>query len=168
MEVIELAKEIELAIQTRAFPSHGRGRVHESVLPLLGVKEGDAIEVYKIPLAEEEKPKKVNITIYADTMVEKGMIRMSPEDIAKLAAAEGEVVTVQRKVPITETLGKKASQTGKAVQEGAGHVGETIEKGAKDIGAKIIPPKKGKETGSEPETVTEVKAEPENEQKTGE
>ena len=166
MEVIELAKGIELAIQTRAFPSHGRGRVNESVLPVLGLKEGEAIEVYKIPLAEDEKPKKVTITIYADTMVEKGVIRMSPEDIAKLSAAEGEVVNVQRKVPITEALSKKASQTGKAVHEGAGHVGETIEKGAKDISAKIIPPKKEKETGFEPETVTE--AEPESVQKTGE
>lgn len=168
MEAIELANGIELTIQTRAFPSHGRGRVHKSVLPVLGVKEGNAIEVYKLPLVEDQKPKKITITIYADTMVEKGVIRMSPEDIAKLAAAEGEVVKVQRKVPITETLSKKASKTGKAVHEGAGHVGETIEKGAKDIGAKIIPPKKEMETGHEPETVTEAEAEPEPEQKTGE
>ena len=155
---------IELAIQTRAFPSHGRARVHESVLPFLGVKEGEAIEVQKIPLTEEEKPKKIALTLFADTMVEKGMIRMSPEDIAKLGAAEGEVVNVQRKVPITESLGKKASQTGKAVQEGAEHVGETIGKGAKDIGAKIMPPKKEKETEPGPK----AEAEPEPEQKPAE
>lgn len=136
---------IELAIQTRAFPSHGRARVHESVLPFLGVKEGDTVEVQKIPLTEDEKLKKVSLTIFADTMVEKGIIRMSPEDIAKLAAAEGEIVTVLRKIPITEALSKKASQTGKAVHDGAGHVGESIEKGAKGIGAKILPPKEKNE-----------------------
>jgi len=146
---------IELAIQTRAFPSHGRARVHESILPFLGVKEGDAIEVMKLPLTENEKPKKVTISIYADTMVERGIIRMSPEDIAKLAAAEGEMVNVQRKVPITETLSKKASETGKAVQEGAGHMGETIQKGAKDVGAKIMPHKETKEP--EPELEPEQK-----------
>ncbi|WAI01702.1 hypothetical protein [Methanogenium organophilum] len=142
---------IELAIQTRSFPSHGRARVHESILPFLEVKEGDAIEVEKLPLTEDEKPKKITVSIYADTMVEKGRIRMSPEDIAKIAAAEGETVNVRRKVPFTETLGKKASETGKAVQEGAGHMGETIQKGAKDVGAKIMPHKETTEHEPEPE-----------------
>ncbi|MDE4907663.1 hypothetical protein L0665_03430 [Methanogenium marinum] len=141
---------IELSIQTRAFPSHGRARVHESVLPALGVKEGDAVEIQIPPLSEEEKPKRITVTIYADTMVEKGMIRISPEDIAKLAAGEGDTVHVERKVPITEMISKKVNRTGKAVKEGAGHVGESIEKGAKDVGAKIIPDKEKKEPEPEP------------------
>jgi len=142
---------IELIIQTRAFPSHGRARVHESVLPFLGVKEGDAVEVTKLPLIEDEKPKQVTVTIYADTMVEKGVLRISPEDIAKLDAKEGETVNLQRKVPITEAISKKASQTGHAVKEGATHMGESIEKGAKGVGAKIMP---GKEK-DEPEPKSE-------------
>lgn len=147
---------IDLIIQTRAFPSHGRSRVHESVLPFLGVKEGDAVEVTKLPLIEDEKPKQVTVTIYADTMVEKGVLRISPEDIAKLDAKEGETVNVQRKVPITEAISKKAAQTGHAVKEGATHMGESIEKGAKEVGAKIMP---GKEK-DEPEPGLEPEPEP--------
>ena len=143
---------IELTIQTRAFPSHGRARVHESVLPTLGVKEGDAIEVQILPFSEDKKPKTVIVTIYADTMVEEGMIRISPEDIAKLAAAEGDMVLAQRKIPITEMISKKVNKTGKAVKEGAGHVGESIEKGAKDVGAKIIPDKEQKKAEIEPKS----------------
>ncbi|WFN35600.1 hypothetical protein L1S32_05725 [Methanogenium sp. S4BF] len=142
---------IELTIQTRAFPSHGRARVHESVLPMLGVKEAEAIEVKKLPLIEDEKPKQVTLSIYADAMVEEGVIRISPEDIAKLAAAEGDVVYVQRKVPITEAISKKAGQTGHAVKEGVTHVGESIEKGAKGVGAKIMPGKEKDEPETEPE-----------------
>lgn len=142
---------MELIIQTRAFPSHGRARVHESVLPMLGVKEKDAIEVKKLPLSEDEKPKQVTLSIYADAMVEKGVIRISPEDIAKLAAAEGDTVYVQRKVPITEMISKKVNKTGHAVKEGAEHVGESIEKGAKGVGAKIMPGKEKDEPESKPE-----------------
>lgn len=144
---------IELTIQTRAFPSHGRARVHESVLPILGVKEGDAIEVMVLPLSENEKPKRVAVNVYADAMVEKGMIRISPEDIAKLAAAEGDIVNVRRKIPFTEMISQKVNKTGKAVREGAGHMGESIEKGAKDVGAKIMPDKEKKEP--EPESKPE-------------
>ncbi len=142
---------MELIIQTRAFPSHGRARVHESVLPFLGVKEGEAIEVKKLPFIENEKPKQITVSIYADAMVEKGVIRISPEDIAKLAAKEGEAVNVQRKVPITEAIGIKAGKTGKAVKEGATHMGESIEKGAKDVGAKIMPGKEKDEPETKPE-----------------
>ena len=142
---------IELIIQTRAFPSHGRARVHESVLPTLGVKEGEAIEVKKIPQNEDEKLKHVTVSVYADAMVEKGVIRISPEDIAKLTAMEGETVLVQRKVPITEVISKKAGETGKAVQEGAGHVGESIKKGAAGVSAKIMPGKEPTEIEPKPE-----------------
>lgn len=130
---------IELFIQIRAFPSEGRARVHESVLPLLGVEEGGAIEVKKMPLTGDEKPKHVTLSIFADGMVEEGAIRISPEDVAKLAAAEGETVHVQRKPSFTEMISRKVNKTGSAVKEGAENMGESIEKGAKEIGAKILP-----------------------------
>ena len=141
---------MELVIQVRAFPSHGRARVHESVLPNIGVKEGEAIEVMKLPLIEDEKPKHVILSIYADAMVEKGVIRISPEDIAKLAAAEGDTVLVQRKIPITEVISRKVNITGHAVKEGAEHMGESIEKGAKGVGAKIMPGKEKDEPEPKP------------------
>ncbi|GAB7015602.1 hypothetical protein JCM10550A_09690 [Methanogenium cariaci] len=120
-------------------------------MPFLGVKEGEAIEVHSISLSDDEKPKQVIVTIYADAMVEKGVIRVSPEDIAKLAVAEGDMVNVQRKVPITEYISKKVGRTGKAVQEGAGHMGESIEKGAKEVGAKIMPGNEKNEPEPKPE-----------------
>ncbi len=142
---------IELSIQIRAFPSRGRARVHESVLPLLGVKEGEAIEVKSLTFSDDEKPKRVVLRIYADTMVEEGAIRISQEDVAKLAAAEGDTVHVQRKVPITEIISRKLSRTGHAVKEGAENVGENIEKGAKGGGAKIMPGKEKDEPELKPE-----------------
>ena len=51
-------EEVYLKVQTRAFPSRGRARVHESVLPKLGIETGEHIEIQRYPLAEEEKPKK--------------------------------------------------------------------------------------------------------------
>lgn len=121
-------KEIELTIQTRAFPSEGRARVHESVLLMLEVKEEEAIEIMKLPLNMDEKQKQITLNVYADTMVDKGVIRLSPEDIAELAAADGDTVHVQRKIPLTEMISKKLNKTGEAIVEGAEELGESIEK----------------------------------------
>ena len=134
-----------MQVQTRAFPSRGRARVHESVLPELGIETGENIEIQRYPLAEEEKPKPLVLSAYADTMVEKDFIRMSPEDIARLGIAEGDTVIVRRKVPLTEVIGKKVGSTGKTVHEEAGKAGKAIEEGVKDIGEKIMPDKGEKE-----------------------
>lgn len=136
---------VYLKVQTRAFPSRGRARVHESVLPELGIETGEHIEIQRYPLAEEEKPKPLVLSAYADAMVEEDVVRMSPEDIARLGIAEGDTVLVRRKVPLTEAIGKKMGATGKTIEEGAGKAGKTIEEGFKDIGEKIKPGKGEKE-----------------------
>lgn len=136
---------VYLKVQARAFPSRGRARVHESVLPELGIQTEENIEVQKYPLAEEEKPKPLVLAAYADTMVDKNVIRMSPDDIARLGIADGDTVIVKRKVPLTEAIGKKVGATGKTIEEGAGKAGKTIGEGVKDIGEKIKPGKGEKE-----------------------
>lgn len=141
---------IELSIQIRAFPSEGRARVHESVLSLLGVKEGEAIEVKNVPYSEDQKPKKITLTIYADTMVEEGAIRISPQDVAKLAVAEDVIVHVQRKVPLTEKISLKMGMAGNSVKEGAEDMGESIERGVKNLGAKIRPDKENGQSERKP------------------
>ena len=154
---------IQLKVQVRAFPSRGRARLHESVLPDLGIKEGEALEILKYPAVYDDTSKPVTVGAYADTMIEKDIIKLSPEDMASLGVAEGDMVTVRRKVPLTEKVGKKAGETGKAISESAthagevltksasqagetlkkeaGHAGEALEKGAKDVSKKILPEK---------------------------
>ena len=145
---------IQLKVQVRAFPSVGRARLHESVLPDLGVKEGESLEIMKYPAVYDEKAKPISVAAYADRMLEKDIIKLSPEDIAALGVAEGDTVTVRRKVPLTEEIGKKAGEAGKAVSEGAGKAGEAImksagkageavDKGAKEVVKKIKPEKGG-------------------------
>lgn len=130
---------IYLKVKTRAVPSRGRARLHESVITKLGVEVGENIEVQRYPLEEDEHPKPLVLSAYADAMVEEDVIRMSAEDIARLGIAEGDSVIIQRKIPLTEVISKKAGATGKAVQEGAGKAGKSIEEGVKDIGEKIRP-----------------------------
>ena len=132
-------EDIYLKVQTRAVPSRGRARLHESVITRLGVEVGENIEVQRYPLEEEEHPKPLVLSAYADAMVEEDAIRMSTDDIARLGVAEGDSVIVRRKIPLTEVIGKKAGATGRAVQEGAGKAGKSIEEGVKDIGEKIRP-----------------------------
>jgi formylmethanofuran dehydrogenase subunit D len=147
---------IQLKVQVRAFPSQGRARIHESVLPDLEIKEGESLEILKYPAKYDDKSKPVSVAAYADTMVNKDVIKLSPEDMAALGVTEGDTVTVRRKVPLTEQIGKKAGEAGKAVSESAAHAGdviakkagvagETISKGASQAGVSI---KKGAgETG---------------------
>jgi hypothetical protein len=154
---------IQLKVQVRAFPSQGRARIHESVLPDLEIKEGESLEILKYPAKYDDKSKPVSVAAYADTMVDKDAIKLSPEDMAALSVTEGDTVTVRRKIPLTEHIGKKAGEAGKAVSEsaahagdvitkkaggagesikkGAGEAGEAIEKGAKDVAKKIKPEK---------------------------
>ena len=78
-------------------------------------------------------------------MVDKAVIMLSPEDIAALGVAEGDTISVIRKVTWTETVTKGAAKAGGAVKEGAVKVGKTVEKGAKDVVGKVTPKKEDKE-----------------------
>jgi hypothetical protein len=89
-------------------------------------------------------------------MVDKSVIMLSPEDMAALGVAEGDTISVIRKVTWTEKITKGAGaagatvkegavKAGGAVKEGATKAGKTVEKGAKDVAGKVTPKKGDKE-----------------------
>jgi anaerobic selenocysteine-containing dehydrogenase len=134
---------ITLKVKVRTFPSKGRARVHESVLPMLEAKEGEALLLARYPAVWDEKTKNVSVTAYGDSMVDKSVIMLSPEDMAALGVAEGDPVSAIRKVTLTEKITKGATKAGTTVKEGATKAGAVVEKGAKDVAGKVTP-KKGK------------------------
>jgi len=87
--------------------------------------------------------------------VDTSVIMLSPEDMAALGVAEGDTISVIRKVTWTEKITKGAGKAGATVKEEAvkaGHVvkegatkaGKTVEKGAKDVAGKVSPKKDDK------------------------
>jgi hypothetical protein len=147
---------ITLKVKVRKFPSKGRARLHESVLPVLAAKEGEALLLAKYPAVWDDKTKTVTVTGFSDTMVDKSVIMLSPEDIAALGVAEGDSLSVMRKITWTEKFTKGAGKAGAtvkessvkaghAVKEGATKAGKTVEKGAKDVAGKVTPKKGDKE-----------------------
>src|SRR5690606_35138977 len=136
---------ITLKVKVRTFPSKGRARVHESVLPMIGAKEGEALVLAQYPTAWDQKTKTVAVTGYGDPMVDKSVIMISPEDMAALGVAEGDTISVIRKVTWTEQISGAAAKAGGAVKEGATKAGKAIGKGAKDVARKVSPKKGDKE-----------------------
>jgi anaerobic selenocysteine-containing dehydrogenase len=147
---------VTLKVKVRTFPSHGRARVHETVLPMIGAKEGEALLLAQYPTVWDQKTKTVAVTGFGDKMVDKSVIMLSPEDMAALGVAEGDTISVIRKVTWTEKITKGAGKagatvkegavkTGGTIKEGAAKAGKTIETGAKDAAAKVTPKKGDKE-----------------------
>jgi formylmethanofuran dehydrogenase subunit D len=118
-------ESIKLKVQERAFPSRGRARIHETHMKALGIKEGESVE---ISAGGDKKP--VVVTIFADTLVEEGYIRLSPEDIAAAGAIPGMEVTVTRVPPIGERVKKSTEKTKENVKEDVKKAKETISKKA--------------------------------------
>jgi len=116
---------VKLKVQERAFPSRGRARLHEKYLRQLGINEGDEVEV---SIEGAEKPGIV--AVFADTLVEEGHIRLSPQDIAAIGAAPGSTVTVRKRPPLVDRVKKGAEGTAEKIREGAGQAREKIKGGA--------------------------------------
>jgi anaerobic selenocysteine-containing dehydrogenase len=147
---------VTLKVKVRTFPSHGRARVNETILPMIGAKEGEALLLAQYPTVYDQKTKTVAVTGYGDKMVDKSVIMLSPEDMAALGVAEGDTISVIRKVTWTEKITKGAGKAGATVKEGAvkagtavkggaTKAGKTVEKGAKDAAEKVTPKKGDKE-----------------------
>jgi len=147
---------VTLKVKVRTFPSHGRARVNETILPMIGAKEGEALLLAQYPTVYDQKTKTVAVTGYGDKMVDQSVIMLSPEDMAALGVAEGDTISVIRKVTWTEKITKGAGKAGAtvkegavkagtAVKEGATKAGKTVEKGAKDAAEKVTPKKGDKE-----------------------
>jgi formylmethanofuran dehydrogenase subunit D len=132
-------ENITLKIKKRAFPSHGRVRLHESRLTDLEIVNGDHVD-----LINEDAKKTVTVTVIADTMVGKDEIRVSEDDLKSLGLKEGNDVTIKKSLGIKE----KVSKTAGDVTAGAKKAGGDVATGAKKAGAAV-----GKAAGDTADTV---------------
>jgi hypothetical protein len=112
---------IGLKVKVRAVPSRGRVRVHESVLKMLEIEQGNNIDLYSAP---DAKP--MTVSVYADAMVEKGVVRMDSGDVEKLGLREGSVVTAQKTPTFTEKLKSATSKTTQSIEGGVSSVSKRI------------------------------------------
>lgn len=143
-------KEVRLKIKKRAFPSHGRVRLNGSILTELGIQNGSSVN-----LINSATKKSVSVTVFTDTMVEKGHARVSEEDLKAVGLKEGDEVIIRVTPPLadrlkksaekasrtvseqTGTLGKKAKQTAEHAKAGAGKAYEGASKATKEGVKKI-------------------------------
>ena len=121
-------ENLTLKIKKRAFPSHGRVRLHESRLSDLKIVNGDHID-----LMNEAAKKTVTVTVISDTMVGKDEIRVSEEDLKSLGLSEGQNVSIKKSLGIKEKLSKAPAD----VATGAKKVGSDVATGAKKAGAAV-------------------------------
>ena len=112
---------IGLKIQIRAMPSRGRARAHASVLGMLGIEQGDNIDLSSAP---DAKP--MTVSIHADDLVEKGTIRLDAADVEKLGLKEGSIVTVTKTPSFTEKIKSATSKTTLSIEEGVDTLSKKI------------------------------------------
>ncbi|MBU7043583.1 MAG: hypothetical protein HXS47_08330 [Theionarchaea archaeon] len=118
-------EEVRLKVRKRAFPSHGRARLHTSMLSKLGANEGS-----KLVISNESVGTSVTVTLFADSLVEEGYIRLSPEDLTALGLLEEDTVLISKKPPLSEDLRERATRTAEQVSEKIEQTGEKVKKGA--------------------------------------
>ena len=121
-------ENLTLKIKKRAFPSHGRVRLHESRLSDLKIVNGDHVD-----LMNEAAKKTVTVTVISDTMVGVDEIRVSEEDLKSLGLSEGQEVSIKKSLGIKEKLSKAPAD----VATGAKKVGGDVATGAKKAGATV-------------------------------
>ena len=126
-------ENLRLKIKKRAFPSHGRVRLHESQLTDLKIVNGDHID-----LINESAKKTVTVTVIADTMVGRDEIRVSEEDLKSLGLNDGEEVSIKKSLGLKEKVTKVGSdvsagakKAGAAVGKAAGSAADTVKKKVK-------------------------------------
>jgi len=115
-------QDVRLTVKKRAFPSHGRVRLNAAVLSDLDIGEGGRVD-----LVNEHTKKSVHVTVIADTMVPRGEIRVSGEDLESLGLSEGADVLVKKTPPLTETLSKTAAEANAVISAKA----QSLENAAK-------------------------------------
>ncbi len=110
-------EDLKLKVRKRAFPSHGRSRVHSSVIDTLGLAEHDSIDV-GIPGTDRW----ITVTAYGDSIVQPDTIRLSGEDITALGAGDGDEVIVRKTLPLTDQVRQAAKKTAGQVTDSLGSV----------------------------------------------
>jgi predicted DNA-binding antitoxin AbrB/MazE fold protein len=94
----------------------------------LEIQNGESVD-----LVNETTNKEHSVTVYTDSMVEKGQIRVSEEDLKKVGLKDGDNVIVRPTPALKEKLKKSTDEAAKSVKEGAGKVGESAKKVGGDI-----------------------------------
>lgn len=122
-----------MKIQKRTFPSRGRARLNTSMLSELDAKEGSDLEI-----VNEALHKSVTVTLFADSMVEEGYIRLGAEDLESLNLDEEDTVIIRKKPPLPEQMKKTATETAEHISEHLGEAGETIKEGAHKVKTETI------------------------------
>jgi bifunctional DNA-binding transcriptional regulator/antitoxin component of YhaV-PrlF toxin-antitoxin module len=123
-------KEVRLKIKKRAFPSHGRVRLNESILTELGIQNGASVD-----LINSATNKSVGVTVFTDSMVEKGQARVSGEDLKEVGLKEGDEVIIRVTPPLVDRLKKSADEASQAVSEKTGILGKKAKQTAEDVKA---------------------------------
>ncbi|MFH0967704.1 MAG: TrkA C-terminal domain-containing protein [Methanobacteriota archaeon] len=113
-------EEVTLRAVKRAMPGHGRARIHSSLLTTFGIEDNGEVEVVG-PAGV-----KLTLTIFADSLVEKGQIRISEDDLNKLGIPDGGDVVARRKIPVSEQVKAAASDFAGRVNRGLSDLGETV------------------------------------------
>jgi len=114
-------EQIELIAQKRAFPSRGRARIHGDDLSKLDLGEGAAVEI-SIP----DMDRWVAVTAYVDSLVDRGSIRLSEEDLKAIGADAGSKLRVRKKPPVSEQIKTSVQGAASSVSSGIGKAGEAI------------------------------------------
>jgi len=117
--------DVRLTIKKRAFPSQGRVRINVANLPDLGINEGGHVD-----LINEDTKKSVTVTVIADTMVRKGQIRVSEEDLKTIGLNDDDEVLVRKATPPEEKTRKPAAYASRSLSRGAGTLDEKVRKSA--------------------------------------
>ena len=132
-------EEATLQAVKRAMPGHGRARIHEKLLSVLGIEDQEEVEVIS------DAGKTLTLNVFSDDMVDEGTIRVSENDLQKLGIPDGGKVVVRRKIPLEEQVVTAAEAAAEQIKAGAKEVGGKIsdaagkfEAKAKEVSDKLV------------------------------
>lgn len=125
-------EDVTLKIQKRAVKSRGRARLNKSMLSKLGSEDESRLEIIN-----EAAGKSVTVTLFADSMVEEGFIRLGDEDLEDLGLTEGDTVIIRRKAPISEQVRDRAGEAAERISEGMDKIGDRATETAKRVGEEL-------------------------------
>jgi hypothetical protein len=150
-------KEIYLTVRKRAFPSQGRVRFNVAHLPVLGIKEGEQVD-----LVNEATKKSVTVGVIADMMVREGQVRVSEEDAKSIGLTEDDNVLVRKTPPLTDKIRKAAAGVTTSPSGDPGIPGTTIKQTTRKVktGTVQVEAKPQKVSGGGEKTATKTVRQP--------
>ena len=101
-----MVHEVRLTLKKRAYPSQGRVRFNIAHLTVIGIREGEHVD-----LVNEATKKSITATVIADTVVRPGQVRLSEEDLKILGLQDDDEILVRKTPPRQEKI-KKDSESG--------------------------------------------------------